>query len=403
MHPYRWIAALCPAAVVLGLTAVPAAAAPPPPDYEAPFPCGAEWVGTTRSSHSPSVYSVDFNRPDDLGDVTVAPAPGVVTRVTDTGSRSYGKYIIVDHGDGHSSLYAHLHAQYVSTGQRVDQGTLLGLVGTSGGSSGPHLHFEQRLWSRVQKPYFHQAAYRFGTTLSSRNCPDVPLAADYDGDGTSELVIFRRKAATGLFRVQRAGRNPLRVPLGYGSDTPLTGDWDGDGTTDLGVRTTGSREFVLRDRDGSTRSLRFGWIKDVPVTGDWNGDGVTDIGVWRPSAQRFRMRVAHGDVRVTRLGSAGALPVTGDWDGDGVTDIGVYEPDSRQFILRTRPIGPAATTLTFGARPHLPVTGDWNGDGRSDLGTWNPRTGNYRLRVPTAPEASTATVVVKRYGFRRIQ
>ncbi|MDQ3617056.1 MAG: peptidoglycan DD-metalloendopeptidase family protein [Actinomycetota bacterium] len=373
------------------------AAAVPAPDFEAPFPCGQNWVGATFSGHSPSVYSVDFNRPDDIGDLTVSTAPGVVTRVTDTGSTSYGKYIVVDHGDGYSSLYAHLLAQYVTTGQRVDQGTILGLVGTSGGSSGPHLHFEQKLGSQVQKPYFHQTAYAFGSTLTSRSCPDVPIAGNWDGRGSDEVAVFRRGVGTGIFRLYREGSKPQRVELGYSSDSPLTGDWDGNGTTDVGVRTSGSKEFVLRRADGTTTSLEYGWRSDVPVTGDWDGDGDTEIGVWRPSAQRFRMRVAPGDIRVTRLGSVGALPVTGDWNGDGRTDIGVFEPSLGKYTLRTRPIGPAATTVVFGTRTDLPVTGDWNGDGRTDLGTWAPATGTFSKR------ASTGAVSTQRFGLARIR
>ena len=47
--------------------------------YEMPFPCGEVWTGTTRSSHSPSVRSIDFNRTDDFSDPVVAAAAGVVT------------------------------------------------------------------------------------------------------------------------------------------------------------------------------------------------------------------------------------------------------------------------------------------------------------------------------------
>ena len=153
------------AAAVVGAVAATVALSAPPAlarldaDIEMPFSCNQEWTGTSRSSHSPSSHSIDWNRPDDRGKRAVASAAGVVTRVEDLGSRSYGKYIVVDHGNGDTSLYAHLDAQWVQAGQRVDQGSVLGLVGTSGGSSGPHLHFEERLNNRVQKPWFHQVEY----------------------------------------------------------------------------------------------------------------------------------------------------------------------------------------------------------------------------------------------------
>ncbi len=54
----------------------------------------------------------------------------------------YGNMIMIDHGDGFQSLYAHLSAIYRGCGQSVGQGEAIGAVGTTGRSSGPHLHFE---------------------------------------------------------------------------------------------------------------------------------------------------------------------------------------------------------------------------------------------------------------------
>ncbi|MCF0123273.1 MAG: peptidoglycan DD-metalloendopeptidase family protein [Ruminiclostridium sp.] len=57
---------------------------------------------------------------------------------------SYGNYVVVAHSDGGRSLYAHMSFRSVSAGQSVSQGTVLGGVGTTGSSTGNHLHFE--LW-----------------------------------------------------------------------------------------------------------------------------------------------------------------------------------------------------------------------------------------------------------------
>ncbi len=57
----------------------------------------------------------------------------------------YGKYVVVDHGGGYTSLYAHMSAVYVSEGQEVSQGEVLGAVGDTGWATGPHLHFEIRI------------------------------------------------------------------------------------------------------------------------------------------------------------------------------------------------------------------------------------------------------------------
>ncbi len=57
----------------------------------------------------------------------------------------YGMYVVVDHGGGYTSLYAHMSAVYVSEGQEVAQGDVLGAVGDTGWATGPHLHFEIRI------------------------------------------------------------------------------------------------------------------------------------------------------------------------------------------------------------------------------------------------------------------
>ncbi len=58
---------------------------------------------------------------------------------------SYGNLIIVDHGNGVQSYYAHCNALYVSAGQSVDSSTTIAAVGSTGNSTGPHLHLEIRI------------------------------------------------------------------------------------------------------------------------------------------------------------------------------------------------------------------------------------------------------------------
>ncbi|MCW6008927.1 peptidoglycan DD-metalloendopeptidase family protein [Micromonospora sp. CPCC 205371] len=114
------------------------------PAFKVPFPCGQSWVGQTRPAHSPP-NAIDFNRADDQGDPVVASAPGTIDRVTDLGGTSYGKYVRINHGSGYTTYYAHLNAFNVSVGQTVGYGSVIGWVGNTGGSTGPHLHYEQRL------------------------------------------------------------------------------------------------------------------------------------------------------------------------------------------------------------------------------------------------------------------
>jgi murein DD-endopeptidase MepM/ murein hydrolase activator NlpD len=74
-----------------------------------------------------------------------AAAPGTVTEVGwPQGYEGYGEVVAVDVGSGYATLYAHLSRSLVHTGDRVEEGQLLGIAGCTGWCTGTHLHFEFR-------------------------------------------------------------------------------------------------------------------------------------------------------------------------------------------------------------------------------------------------------------------
>jgi murein DD-endopeptidase MepM/ murein hydrolase activator NlpD len=76
------------------------------------------------------------------GTPVVATLPGIATVVFSAGG--YGLHVIIYHGGGLSSLYGHLDAVIVSSGEYVLAGQVFGTVGSTGNATGPHLHFEIR-------------------------------------------------------------------------------------------------------------------------------------------------------------------------------------------------------------------------------------------------------------------
>lgn len=80
-----------------------------------------------------------------------AVADGTVT-YSGRSSTGYGKYIIISHGNGVQTYYAHCSALYVQAGTKVKQGQVIAAVGSTGNSTGPHLHLEIRVNGACQNP-----------------------------------------------------------------------------------------------------------------------------------------------------------------------------------------------------------------------------------------------------------
>lgn len=75
------------------------------------------------------------------------------------GGSGYGNYVVIDHGGGVTTLYAHLSYVKVSEGEMVSQGTVLGVTGSTGASTGPHLHYEVRINGVYQNPLDYLSGY----------------------------------------------------------------------------------------------------------------------------------------------------------------------------------------------------------------------------------------------------
>ena len=94
--------------------------------------------------------------------IDIAAADGAPLYATDSGmvvysgsiGGGYGLMIMIDHGNGYHTLYAHLSSSLVKCGQSVSQGQVIGYTGNSGNSTGPHLHFEVRLNGGFVNPWY---------------------------------------------------------------------------------------------------------------------------------------------------------------------------------------------------------------------------------------------------------
>lgn len=123
--------------------------------YYGPGSCGTIYAGAVGNGTFiwPSVLKYlsgfDYTPPTHNG-IDIAGAEGNAVFATDSGvvvyagwsNFGYGNLLVIDHGNGWQSAYAHLSTWNVSCGQSVTQGEVVAAIGTTGNSSGPHLHFE---------------------------------------------------------------------------------------------------------------------------------------------------------------------------------------------------------------------------------------------------------------------
>lgn len=94
---------------------------------------------------------IDITMAGALGKKLVATKAGTVIRAVHSNS-GYGNYVMIDHGGGYSSLYGHCNSLAVKVGDKVSQGQVVAYIGSSGYSTGPHVHFEIRYNGEKQNP-----------------------------------------------------------------------------------------------------------------------------------------------------------------------------------------------------------------------------------------------------------
>jgi murein DD-endopeptidase MepM/ murein hydrolase activator NlpD len=110
--------------------------------------------GFVRRSELRHIRHDGVDIPAAIGSAVRAVDDGIVA-YADNGVSGFGNLVLIVHGDGGTSLYAHLRASYFFAGQRVVRGQTIGEVGTTGLSRAPHLHFEYRRNGRLTDPVPH--------------------------------------------------------------------------------------------------------------------------------------------------------------------------------------------------------------------------------------------------------
>jgi murein DD-endopeptidase MepM/ murein hydrolase activator NlpD len=387
----------------LGASLLPSPASAAPPDPE-PLPDAAV-VPPINSFPVAAPYEASFSddwhacrdgcrrkhKGNDIfapeGAPIVAVEPGVIAKVDGTDDSNGGLSIWLVGDSGVAYWYAHNSANYVTAGQRVGRGQLIGRVGHTGNA-------------RTTPSHIHFQINRCGELSSSEPCTVDPFgfisrwAPGQVGGGADAVGLYRRSRASTELRIEGGSALPA-FRYGHapeGSTLPVAGDWNGEGTDTVGIYRRLDATFHLRDEAGKTAGpVRFGTPGEtdvVPLAGDWNGDGRDSVGLYRRADATFVVRDDAGrtlpGVQFGWPGASDVLPVVGDWDGDGRDSFGLYRARDGVFRLRNEAGGdlPPVGFGTIGASDVLPVVGDWDGDGRDTVGVYQRETATFELSGP---------------------
>lgn len=394
-----WIALwMVGVAVLLTLLVSDAHAQPPtylPWDYGKTYRVsqgnGGGWSHYDRYNR----YGWDFAIP--YGASVRSAAPGTVRRAGWDGG--WGIAVVVCYADGTCSRYAHLSAEYVYPGQSVGQAALLGRVGSTGRSTGPHLHYQlDNGWGVSLPSRFAEAGVpRTGQAVTSRNreAPryTVPTFDSFRIYASDVLRVRAGGTVTAIVTARYLG--PWRIPCGYANlgvrgDGPArfadyrAGWWPrSPWRTNNRVAAVGCAGY-LDPGERARWDLRFHVPEDTP-DGDYRTGVYAPLHEWRAWSRHrvpiwLRVRGAYGADRI------GQTYVRESLNPGGTADVSVtyrntgratWYPDGRNAV-RLRGINPRDRQSRF-------------------LDPADPRTidGNYGVTLPHAvPPGETVTVTL---------
>ena len=205
---------------------------------------------------------------------------------------------------------------------------------------------------------------------------DVPVMADYDGDGGADATTWN--PATGLwYGVNQAGVRVVQHRWGQQGDIPTPCDYDGDGRADSITYRNGTFQGPLSA--GGFFSQSRGTTGDVPVYGDVNNDGKCDAGIFRPTNPGnplwFVPWTGGGGQLHIYFGEQGDVPVMADFDGGGGADAATWNPATGLWY-GVNQAGVRVVQHRWGQQGDIPTPADYDGDGRADSITY--RNGTFQ-------------------------
>ena len=215
---------------------------------------------------------------------------------------------------------------------------------------------------------------------------DSLAAADYDGDGRTDFAVVRDD----VWYILQSSNNAFRAEYfgTAGADIPAPADYDGDLRADLafyhfeGTTINDNNYYSIRQSSNNTvRNVGMGFQRvGVPRPADYDGDGKTDPAIFgafpNPSQNPLLgewdiIQSSDNAFRRVQFGYASDQAVPADYDGDGRADLAVFRNGT--WYLQRSSLG--FTGIAFGLGTDTPTPADYDGDGKADVavfrgGTW---------------------------------
>ena len=360
-------------------------------------------------------WPFSWNKMDNNAVRIVAAAPGTIVSKSDgnfdrscsIGSGSWNA-VYVRHADNSIAWYGHMKSGSLTTksvGESVVAGEYLGIVGSSGSSTGPHLHFElydsgNNLqdpyqgncntlnavgWWAVQEPYRNSKVNKLMTGSAGPVFPSCP-----NPEISNEKKIFRRGDAlttSAYFRDQLSGHQTQYALVRPDGNNQVTWSHTSPNSYNASywfwnwtvAANAPAGQWKLR---ATYQSVVYETTFVVAGTGnfDMDGDGKTDISVFRPvggsGSEWWYLRSSDGGNRAFAFGEATDTVVPADFTGDGKADLAFWRPASGEwFVLRSE--DSTFFAFPFGAAGDVPSPADFDGDGKSDATVYRPSTNTW--------------------------
>lgn len=241
-------------------------------------------------------------------------------------------------------------------------------------------------------PYDHQSWIRISSNgVNARNnhvSGGSLVGLDRNGDKLTDLFTVSIESGVMWWRgTLSKSAFAVNIPFGTQGDVPVPADYNGDGFDDIAVfRPSEGNWYILDTASGVMTVQGWGMSGDIPVPGDYDGDGRADLAVYRPSEGRwyivnsgFSSGYAASYSSQFDWGLANDTALSFDYDGDGRNDLVIYR-DGIWYIQNAHTGTP--TVVAWGL-PGIdqPFAGDFNGDGFTDLAVFRKSNGTWYLNL----------------------